>query len=464
MALRVPPGPNGGLFGLRTVRRMKADVLQFYRDLHREFGDCTHFHAGPFRVYTFFHPQEVHDVLVTHSKSIIRDPRVMRTFAQWNGNSILTVEGEAWVRQRRLVQPGFQPRRFENYGRIMTDCAARLADAWRDAGESGRDQRVNIRQAMTGLTLEIIGRTMLDVDLTADSGEISKAVAILSEVAFHEMQAPFLLPGWWPTEFYRRKRWAVKTLDDVVWRIVRQRRAEGTDHGDLLSMLLAAVDDAGDGGQLTDRQVRDEATTLLLAGHDTSAAALEWLCYLLAAHPEVAARCRQEVRDVLGDRDAGIADLPRLNYITAVVKETLRLSPPAIGVFLRRTMQPLVIGGYDVPRDSLIALSSYVTHRDPRWFSEPERFRPERFLPSSGGEWPAAAYFPFGAGPRVCIGQSFAMMEMTLIVAALVRRIEFVCPPESSPPTPMVHMSLRPRQPIELFCRSIRSSMSELSA
>jgi cytochrome P450 len=309
---------------------------------------------------------------------------------------------------------------------------------------------VNVRQAMTGLTLEIIGRTLFDVDLTADSGEISRAVAILSEVAFHEMQAAIRLPNWWPTEFYRRKRWAMRTLDGVVWRIVRARRAEGTDRGDLLSMLLASVDEEGDGGKLSDRQVRDEAMTLMLAGHDTSAAALEWMCYLLAKHPEVAARCREEIGRVIGERDATAADVGRLSYLQAVIQETLRLYPPAIGVFLRQAVKELQIGGYAIAPGSLLALSSYVTHRDARWFPDPERFEPERFLAPQMGGIPNGAYFPFGAGPRVCIGQSFAMTEMTLIAATLLRRLDVRLLPGFIEPQPHVHVSLRPDRPLTL--------------
>ncbi len=429
---------------------MKRDVLGAYIALQREYGDIVSFRTGPFRLYIFFHPDHVREVLVQQARSIIRVPRVMETFSQWNGRSILITEGDDWVRQRRLVQPGFQPRRFENYGRVMVDCTQRLIERWQP--EIARQQfvNVNVRQAMTGLTLEIIGRTLFDVDLTADSGEISRAVAILSEVAFHEMQAAIRLPNWWPTDFYRRKRWAMRTLDDVVWRIVRARRAEGADRGDLLSMLLASVDEEGDGGQLSDRQVRDEAMTLMLAGHDTSAAALEWMCYRLAKHPDIVAKCREEIGRVIGTRDVTAADVAKLPYLQAVIKETLRLYPPAIGVFLRQAVKELQIGGYAIVPGSLLALSSYATHRDARWFSDPERFDPARFLPPCEEQIPAGAYFPFGAGPRVCIGQSFAMMEMTLIATTLLRHVNVSLPPGFVEPQPHVHISLRPDRPLTL--------------
>lgn len=444
---RFPPGPNDGFFGMRTMSWMKRDVLAAYCELHNKYGDHVSYQTGPYRLFLFFHPEQVHDVLVTQSKSTVRLPRVMETFSQWNGRSILIAEGDEWIRNRRMVQQGFQPRRFENYSRMMTACAKRLTERWNaDATKSGFVD-VDARQALTSLTLEIIGKTMFDVDLTTNFGDISKAVAILSEVAFHEMQAPLRLPNWWPTEFYRKKRWAIKTLDDVVWQFVRERRAEGKDHGDLLSMLLASTDE-GDGKQFDDRQVRDEALTLMLAGHDTTSAALEWLCYQLARYPEIAQRCREEVVSAAGQRDVSFADLPRLSYLQATIKETLRLYPPAFTVFLRQATKDMIVGGFDVPKGSLIGFSSYVTQRDPRWFTNPMQLRPERFLAPESEKIPSGAYLPFGLGPRICIGQSFAMTEMTLIAATLLQQGNLAMPPGAADPKPHLFVSLRPEKPM----------------
>jgi len=243
---------------------------------------------------------------------------------------------------------------------------------------------------------------------------------------------------------------------------VKQRRAEGTDRGDLLSMLLAAVDEEGDGGRLDDRQVRDEAMTLLLAGHDTTAAGLEWICFLLARHPHVADRCREEIRQVVDHAGTGAIDVSRLSYVQATVKESLRLYPPAFGIFLRQAMKDLRLGGFDVPQGSLIMLSSYVTQRDERWFPDPEKFRPERFLTSEAARIPSGAYFPFGAGPRVCIGQAFAMSEMTLVAAALLEQGVFSMPPGMNDPTPKVLASLRPKEPLVL--RWTRDPISKTSS
>lgn len=456
MATRVPPGPQDWMLGMRTMSTMKADVLSAYTSLHRRYGDAVHFRTGPFRLFFFFHPDQVRELLVTSSKSFVRLPRVMETFAQWNGESILIAEGDQWVRQRRLVQPAFQPRRFADYGKTIVEITRQLIESWGPALDRDGAVQIDANQVMTALTLRVICKTLFDVDPTEDSRDIANAVAVLSEVAFNEMQAPIRLPEWWPTGFYRRKRSAMRTLDEFVWRIIRERRAEGRDHGDLLSMLLAAVDEEGDGGRLDDRQVRNESMTLMLAGHDTTAAALDWVWFNIAKFPDVAAKCRAEIDDVLSGNEPTAAEVPRLKYVEATIKETLRLYPPAIGVFLRQATENMTIGGYEIPRGSLVGLSSFVTHRDERWFAEPERFDPERFLPPNVDRIYAGAYFPFGMGPRVCIGQAFAMTEMILIVARLLQQCDVTLAHPDQDPGMFVHMALRPRKALMLTIRRRR--------
>lgn len=446
----VPPGPRDWTLGLKLMAQFKSDVIGAYTRLHEQYGDVVSFRVAHQRLYMFFHPDAIREILVTQAKAFIRVPRVVQVFAQWNGQSVLIVEGEAWRRQRRLVQQGFQPRRFEGYGRTMVEAATRLTETWLAAIHTHGHVDTEIDQAMTGLTLELICRVMFDTDVSELRQDIARAVATLSEVAFHEMQSPWTLPDWWPSRWIKNKVWAMRVLDDAVWRIVRERRADGRDHGDLLSMLLAAVDEEGDGGQLDDRQVRNEIMTLMLAGHDTTAAALDWTWYNLAQHPEVVRQCQAELDAVLGSREATVADVPRLKLIEAVVKESLRMYPPAIGVFLRQTTTAVTIGGYTLPPGALVGLNSYVTQRDPRWFDEPARFKPQRFLPPHHESIPSHAYFPFGAGPRVCIGQAFAMTEMVLIVATLLQRLNVSLAPGQGPVELQVHASLRPRGGVQL--------------
>ena len=445
-----PPGPQDYAFGMRTVARVKADILGVYEQLKRDYGDSVSFMTGPYRFHIFFHPDQVREVLVTNAKSLIRLPRVMDTFAQWNGKSLLIVEGEPWIRQRRLVQQGFQPSRLQKYGETMVQCAHRMSQKWsRDASNQGHLD-VDSTESMTDLTLSIICRTMFDTDPGELSPEIAKAVATLSKVAFDEMQAPIRLPNWLPTRHNAQKKWAIGVLDDVVWKFVRERRADSNGHGDLLSILLNAVDDESGGSTLDDRQVRDEVMTLMIAGHDTTAAALEWLSYCIAKHPHVARRCHEEIVRAISDRLPTLADVERMPYLVATIKETLRLYPPAIGVFLRQAAVDVEIGGYQVGRKSLIFLSSYHTQRDERWFPEPERFDPERFLPDREDEWPTFAYFPFGAGPRVCIGREFAMNELALIAATLLKDWQVEIAPGAAETVPDVKLSLRPRESIKL--------------
>ena len=450
MTPRLPPGPHDRLFGMRTMSRMKADVLGLYSEFHRDYGDSVSFRTGPYRLFIFYHPDQVREVLTTRAKSLIRLPRVMKTFAQWNGSSVLIAEGEQWIRQRRLVQPAFQPRRMENYGRTMVASAQQLVDSWSEVINRAGHLDVDVDEAMTRLTLSIICKTMFDTEVDDISGEIAEAVSVLSNVAYYEMQAALRLPMWLPTAWNRRKRWAIGVLDQAVWRFVRQRRQDGSDHGDLLSMLLAAVDEESGGSQLDDRQVRDEAMTLMLAGHDTTAAGLDWLWYVIASHPEVARRCREEVDSVVGQREPSASDIEQLPCLSGTIKETLRLYPPAIGIFLRQATSDVEIGGFDVPKGSLITLSSFVTQRDSRWFPDPERFDLERFSPERADDIPSGAYFPFGAGPRVCIGQSFAMTEMILVAATMLQKCEVETVPGAAEPGMHVTMALRPKERLML--------------
>jgi cytochrome P450 len=446
MASNIPPGPNDYFFGMRTMSRMKADVLGIYVGFQRDYGDSVSFRTGPYRLFIFYHPDQVREVLVTHAKTLIRLPHVMKTFAQWNGNSVLMAEGEQWIRQRRMVQAAFQPRRLDNYGRTMVGSARKLVESWREAIDRDGYIDVDIDKAMTGLTLSIICKTMFDREVEDVSDDISEAVSVLSIVAYYEMQAAVRFPLWIPMSWNRKKRWALNVLDNAVWQFVRERRADGSDHGDLLSMLLAAVDEESGGTRMNDRQVRDEAMALMLAGHDTTAAGMDWVWYNIARFPEVARRCQEEIDAVVGDREPLASDIDQLPYLVATIKESLRLYPPAIGIFLRQTTCDLVIGGFDVPKGSLISLSSYVTHRDPRWFTDPERFDPARFLPNRADEIQNGAYFPFGAGPRVCIGQSFAMTEMVLVAASMLQACDVESVPGRADPTMQVTMALRPKE------------------
>jgi cytochrome P450 len=450
MPTHFPPGPRDWTFGFSQLGRIKQDVIGYYTELQRRYGDVAYLRLGPYRTFAFFHPDAVREVLVANAKQFRRFPRPMQVLAQWNGNSVLISEGDEWLRQRRMVQPAFHPRRFEGYASCMVARTRNRLARWLKTIETAGGMETEIGKEMTDLTLEIIAKTMFDAEITADASDLGRAVAILSEIAVKEMQSPWTLPDWLPLPEKRRKRWAMRRLDETVRRFIRERRESGLDKGDLLSMLLLAVDEEGDGGSFTDEQARDQSMTLLIAGHDTTAAGLTWLFYCLARQPHATALVHQELDAVLGGREPTASDLPQLSYTERVVKETLRLYPPAIAVFMRQALADIEIAGYTVPRNSLVQVFPYICQHDPRWFPEPETFDPDRFLPERLRFLPPFAYFPFGGGPRVCIGNTFAMMEMTLVAATLLQHLQVELAAGQHEAQPVALMSLRPRGEVRL--------------
>jgi cytochrome P450 len=450
MRLSLPPGPSDWTFGLSQLRKIKQDVLGYYTELQRRHGDVVYLRFGPYPTYAFFHPDAVREVLVARAKQFRRFPHPMRVLAQWNGNSVLITEGDEWLRQRRMVQPAFHARRFDGYAACMVERTRARLDRWLKTITTSGHVETDTGKEMTDLTLDIIARTLFGAEVSAEASDLGRAVAILSEIAVKEMQSPATLPDWLPLPEKRRKRWAMRRLDETIRRIICERRASGTDQGDLLSMLLLAVDEEGDRGSFTDEQARDQAMTLLIAGHDTTAAGLIWLFYCLAREPQVAALLHQELDTVLAGREPTAGDLPRLPYTERVVKETLRLYPPAFALFIRQALADVEIANYVVPRHALVQLFPWICQRDPRWFAEPDKFDPDRFLPERQLALPPFAYFPFGGGPRTCIGNVFAMMEMTLVAATLLQRLHVALAPGQGHAEPVPLMSLRPRGEVRL--------------
>jgi cytochrome P450 len=434
-----PPGPKGIFFGANLARRFGRDSLAFITEIGRTYGDIASFRMGPIRAYFLNSPTLIRDLLVTKNKSF-RRPRLMtRPLAKIDGNGLVLSDGDFWLRQRRLVQPAFSPKRFEGYAQSMVECTRRFLDRW------PANATVNMADQMTHLTLDIIGHTLFGVDLGDRAPELGEAVRVISESFVREASNPIRLPGWIPTPNHRRQRRAIQTVDNLIRGIIRQRRASGEDHGDLLSMLLLAVDEEGDGCGMTDEQARDEAVTLFNAGHDSTAAALAWIWYLVGRHPEVEARLVEEADAVLAGREATYADLPRLSYTEMVVKESMRLYPPTWSMFPREAIAPVELGGYTVPRGSWVYAFPWVTHRDARFFDEPLAFDPERFAPGRVEQIPPYAYFPFGGGPRGCIGNTFATMEMILIVATILKRFRVRLAPDQGEVEPEALIAIRPK-------------------
>lgn len=434
------PGPSG-LQGLARGLRFGQDPLGTMAEWQRSYGDIVQLRAGPQRFVWLFHPDLAREVLITQAKRFRRRGRQVEVLRQWDGDGLVTSDGERWLRQRRLVQPAFHHARFPAYARAMAAAGAALAARWAEAAPA----ELELSAAMTDLTLTIMADTFFGADLSAEARRLGEAVAFLSEVAMRETGRPFSLPDWLPLPGVRRKRATIAYLNGTIDGLIAARRRAGDDRGDLLSMLLAARDEEGDGQGLSDLEVRHEAMTLFMAGHDTTAGTLPWIWYLLATHPEAEARLQAELDTVLAGRLPTAEDLPRLGYTQQVVKETLRLYPQAYVLFARVAAEDLELGGYPISAGSQVFPVPYLIHHDARWFPDPERFDPDRFLPEREKALPPCAWIPFGAGPRSCIGAAFATMEMVLIVATIAARLRFVPADGQGRPEPHALFSLRPK-------------------
>lgn len=427
------------LFDLLAFRR---DPLKFLTRLAREHGDIVPFRMGPQHVLLLNHPDLVKDALVTRADCFHKG-RALQRSKRLLGEGLLTSEGEHHRRQRRLAQPAFHRKRIDSYGAAMVDYAARDSARWRD-GET-----LDISHEMMRLTLAIVGKTLFDADVESDTDEIGSALTELLEL-FQMLLLPYSeYLERLPLPANRRFTRARAKLDAVIYRIINERRASGADRGDLLSMLLLAQDEEGASGSMTDEQIRDEALTIFLAGHETTANALAWTWHLLAQNPDAEAKLHAELDAVLVDgRLPTVEDLPRLRYTEMVLAESMRLYPPA-WVVGRLAVKEYAVGDYVAATGTLVLISQYVLHRDPRFFPDPLRFDPERWTPEAKEARPQYAYFPFGGGARRCIGEGFAWMEGTLIIAAIARRWRMRLVPDH-PVVPHPRMTLRAKHGIRM--------------
>jgi cytochrome P450 len=430
---RFPPGPRGHfLFGHLT--EFRQDFLGFVTRLARDFGDCASFRVGLKRLVLINHPDLIETVLVTDSRNF-RKHYVTRLLRPTLGNGLLLSEGDFWLRQRRLVQPAFHRNRIASYGEIMVDYTERMLDRWR-TGDT-----VDMHKEMMRLTLEIVAKALFDADVGGQAAGVGQALEIGMANFVQRWKRLYPIPSWIPTPGnLRANRW-VRRLDEIIYGLIKERRASGRDQGDLLSMLLHAQDE-DDGSRMTDKQVRDEAMTLFLAGHETTANALSWTWYLLAQHPEVEARLLAELQTVLGGRAPTVADLPQLPYTEMVVTEAMRVYPP-VYAFGREAVQACTLGGYRIPARMTVIVSQWLMHHDPRYWDSPEEFRPERWADGLAKRLPKFVYFPFGGGPRICIGNSFALMEAVLTLATMAQKFGFTLKP-GHPVVPQTTVTLRP--------------------
>lgn len=431
---RRPPGPRPRYPGEFLVR-IRNDRMALLRELSRDYGDVAAFRIGRQQVVMLTHPDDIRDVLVTHGRQFIKG-RALERAKLLVGEGILTSEGETHLRQRRLLQPAFHRTRLNGYARQMSAWSARVRDAWQDGAT------LDVHAEMMRLTLNIVAATLFSAEVDAETEEIAQAL----DDAFDAFDFGFglltPLTDRLPTPRNRRFARARARLDAVIYRLIAERRREGGDRGDLLSMLLAATDTEGDGGGMTDEQVRDEAMTLFIAGHETTANLLTWTWLCLARHPEAEAALHAELDRVLpGERLPTMEDLPALSYTRHVLAEAMRLYPPAY-IIGRRSTAPYRVREYDLPARTIFILPQLFVHRDPRWWPDAERFLPERWAVPDESR-PKFAYFPFGAGTRICIGEQFAWMEGTLALATLARRWRVRVPGPDPELEPII--TLRPK-------------------
>jgi cytochrome P450 len=418
---------------------VRRDPLAFFTHCARTYGDITAVRYFNFRVFFINNPAYIEDVLVNNARKFHKG-RVLQANKGVFGEGLLTSEGSFWLRQRRLAQPAFHRARIAAYAETMVRYTERLLQSWQ-----GGEER-DIHEEMMRVTLQIVGKTLFDADVAGDAREVGKSLDLLLELSADFGRA-ILIPSWVPTPQNLRKARAIRKLDKIIFRIIEERRKSERDTGDLLSMLLAARDE--DGSRMTDKQLRDESITLFLAGHETTANALSWTWWLLAQNPAAEKKLHAELDSVLSGKSPTLDDVAKLKYTEQVLTESLRLYPPAWGT-ARVAMEDHEIGGYKVPKGTGISLAQWVMHRDPRWFEEPEQFRPERWEDGLAKRLPRFAYFPFGGGPRQCIGNTFALMEATLVLATIAQRWRFQLV-KGHPVVPLPSITLRPRHGIRAF-------------
>lgn len=440
-AARLPPGPAGEPL-LGSVKDLRRDALAFFVRMATEFGGVSSFRAGPRRVVLAAHPDAVRHVMQENARGYDKKTRGFDAVRLLLGNGLLTSEGAFWLRQRRLMQPAFHRARIAGFADVFVDASEALAARL----EISRTP-IDASAAFMRLTLRLASQTLFGVDVGDDAPRISRALTTAMRFANDRITAPVALPLQVPLPSHRRAQAAKDVLDEVVARVIARRRRSGTDgRSDLLSMLMEAVD-ADTGERMNDAQLHDEVMTLLLAGHETTAALLTWTCVLLSRHPTVRRRLEHEVDEVLGDRRASMADVPRLVFTRRVLDESMRLFPPA-WIISRRAVENDDLLGFRIPADTFVLVSPWVTHRTTACFANPEGFDPDRFAQQD--LWPRFAYFPFGGGPRFCIGNNFALLEATLVLATLSRRLRLDLPPGAQV-VPEPAITLRPRDPVAMY-------------
>jgi len=460
---KIAPGPRGNPI-LGNARDFQQDIMTALMKGWREYGDVVQYRGiGPlFPVFCLAHPDYTKYVLQDNNKNYPKTKFVDDKWRMVVGEGLICSTGDFWKRQRRLAQPAFHRQKIAAFGKLMTDATEELLEEWRVPAERG--EILDMKPQMVHLTLNILARALFSADWSREAKAMGPAISIAIRHAYEQMEAFVSLPENFPTPANRRFVKARATLDEIVYRLIADRRRKGVDAegADLLGMLMAAVDVDETGESMNDTQVHDEVMTFIFGGHETVSSGLTWTMYLLSKHPVIARRLRQELHDVLGGRSPTVSDIPQLKYLTMVIEESMRLYPP-VWLISRTPTEDDEIGGYEIPAGSMVLVSKYVVHRHPAFWENPDGFDPERFTPERVAARPRHAYFPFSAGPRKCIGDGFGVMEMQLVLATLLQRYQLDLVP-GFPIVPQPGITLRQKYGLPMMLRPISSSNGTAAA
>lgn len=427
------PGPKEHpLFG--STLEFQPDPRGFLLRMADTYGDVVRFRVLLDAWYLVNDPAIVHEVTVRQAEKFHK-PRVNKQlFKPFMGNGLVSSDGEHWKKQHKLVMPAFHKKRIDKYGDVVTDMTQDMLGQWTSGAT------VDMNEELTTLTLKIIVQCLFGADVSRDADKIRNAMEVVNEALVAYVNLPIPLPRWFPTSGNQRKVRAIQDVEEVLFDIVDERQRTGEDRGDLLSMMIQARDEAGN--RMSRQELRDEGMTLFFAGHETASHTMTWIWYLLATHPEVVARAQQELADVVGDRAPRLQDLPQLPYLEMIVKEGLRLYGAA-WTFMREPVEDVELCGQWFPKESFIVISPHVLHRRAHIYDNPLEFHPERFSKENERKIPKGGYVPFAAGSRVCIGKTFALIEMRLIIGALLQRVTPELP-VGFEPVPQAQISLHP--------------------
>lgn len=424
---------------------MRDDLIAFGRVLKQVHGDVAYFRLGPHHCYQFVHPKDVHEILIAKSKHFRKSQRLCQVFGRFEGSGLIVSDGDLWVRQRRLIQHSFQPSSLEPYSVIVKQVVQQMLLRWRDL------KSVDYLHEMMSLAMMVLTRSLFSTSFDPSTMDrLQAAVAEIQRWAIREFNSIMATPRWLPLIGQPETRSALKFLDRLVWDLIRNRQRSSAQSDDLLGRMLAIAD--ADGKRMSLKQIRDELVTLLLAGHETMGVALTWTGWLLSTHPEIQESLSRTVRNLTASNPKPPAEREGYAEVTAAFHEALRLYPPVYS-FTREVIAPVRIGQYDLSPRSQIFLSPYLTQHDERWFPQSETFNPKRFDPGWETRLPSCAYFPFGAGPRGCIGRNFAVMEATIVLASILQQCHLQPLPDQQTPALEQRLSLHPKGGLSLVVR-----------